>query len=769
MNASILPSNRKRFYLNTFRNINHLKPIMEHIKENSFRSDVYQKAIDKAEIKLNAQQKEIITDKDIITALIDGNFDIAKMLYEIGCSNSFTKELYFNHSLDAFTIFALFSEGFYQAAEFLYDLVGLMPEQIDLGWLFMQQGFESFLKATPEAVFFLHKIGRFDNNMLFDYVSIIDLIKAGKKHDFNFMLSLNYPVNKIDRNEITKLIEDENFEILRILFQNFKIKDIGNVSIPYYKIISLIEQQRFDDAKLILDIGASVEDSMIWNFFIKRNIAAIELLAPYASQIEPRTIAAIADRGYYDLASKLMHLKNLSIIDMEQGFIELNFGTNIILGSLIQGNKEKAEKLYKLGAPISNQMIISLIEDGNLEDAKFLMNLKGFTIEEQEALLPKTVVITTPQPELVQIKQVAMQDNDTNIDLTNFDKLKVNLPDQNIGINEAVKSITYYEKSLNKAKIELSIDNLEKSTLFKPILAYYALICLEQQNPIYFYDSSSKYGKIMRHFTGRAHHDGKIEIKSHPISQEGAEEITYNLFTLADEIKDDNPAQLLDRVAAIILSHHEIIDNLDPESTVKEFFESGLVGHESGILFHEITHQVINKVFNSFNPYFIEVPDSQNEHHNAICQTLTNIQTKFLPHHPVSVDACQDLWKFGVELKTTLLGEEKDDDGKMIDIAGIMHGINYFGKAILGYSTLLSAFSKRSYNYDTLDSEFIPRLPELEFFYGTEDAIFQSIAGRKHYCKHVLPVILDAINSHPLAGKIDFEPLEDFSCEQVFL
>ena len=752
-----------------------IDPVIQYVAGNLPRSAIYQKAIisNKAEVEQANRQGEVITSKDVITALMDGNFAVAEMLYEVGRYSINTKKSDFSYSFSPHTVFALFNEGYYQAAEFLYDLVRLKPEQIYLNILRMQFGFSNFLSKNPEATFFLHKIGTIDNKTLFDTLSIVDLLKENREQDFDFMVSLNYPAGKIQNHEIKSLFEEGNFDGIKALLQNFDIKDKVEACIPYHTVIDLIEQQKFNEAKFVLDLGAVVDNGMIWNFMVTNNVAAIEFLMPYISRINPSTIITIAEYGHYDLAEQLIKQGNISRSDMEQGFIESIYGANTIGRCLFIGNREHAEKLYKLGAPISNEMITERIERGEIEDAKFLMNLKGVTSEEQEKLLPKVIPVEAviQQPELPQIEQAVMQVEEA-IDLTNFNQFGANLPDNNINIAEAIKSVTYYEKSLNGAKVEFAIQDLEKAALFKPILVYYALMCLDQQKPIYFYDSSSEYAnKMGRHVTGRAHYDGKIEIQSHPISQQGSEELTSNLFALADEIKDMNHSQLQDRVGAIIVSHPEIRGSSNPGAATKEFFKSGLAGHDSGVLFHEITHQVMKEVFKAtYNPYLIENQTSQDEYHEAICQTLTNIQTKFLPYHQAKLDSCQDLWEFGRELKITLLGAEADDtdsENDTIDFAQIMHGMGYFGESILGYSTLLSAFSERSYSAATLDCEFIPRLPELEFFYGTEDAIAQSMDGRKHYCKHVAPVILDAINSHPLVGKIALAPLGDFGCTQI--
>ncbi len=772
MGISALP----RFYLNTIRNINHLEPLILHSTGNAYTSSIYQKAklTNKAAVEELVEQGDVITGKDIITALIDNNFNAARTLYEVGCSKQFD----YTYTLDAFTIFALFSENFYQAAEFLYELVDLTEKQIDLTWFIEQPDFEEFLKETPEISFFLYRIGKLDNNTLFNYVSIIDLLKKGKNLEVEFLISLNYPANKIKNDDLKKLFEEEDFALLETLCKNFEIKEIGNLPIPYDKILSLIDRGRFDDAKLLIDLGATVENSMIWNYFIAGNIEAVEFLAPY-TEVYPTTIATIAIRGHYDLAEQLISQGGWSRNEMEQSFLKVNSGVSPIAGYIFESNREITEKLYKLGAPIDDKMISLQANCGRIEDAKFLMMLKGFTTEKQDSFIPKN---NEQKIELLRFEQgdhepskiceSCVQENEI-IDLANFNHLKVNLADHNIAATKIIKSVTYYEKSLNEGKVELAIDNLTKSTLFKPILIYYALMCLDQKNPIYFYDISSEYGTRMKGFSGFAYFNGRIEIKTHPISQEGAEEITYNLFELIDERKDIDPSQLMDKAEKIITSHPEMKDASNPKVTVNKFIQSGLLNHDSGILFHEITHQVMNEVFKihgSFNSYLIENYDSQKEYHQAICQTLTNIQTKFLPHHQVNPNSCQNLWEFGRELRTKLFGEEINDshseDG-IIDFEQIMHGIGYFNKSMLGHYTLLSAFDARLYIADDLYNEFIPRLPELEFCYGTKDAIDHSIDGRKHYCKHILPLILDAISSHSLANKIDFDSLEDFGCAQI--
>jgi hypothetical protein len=136
---------------------------------------------------------------------------------------------------------------------------------------------------------------------------------------------------------------------------------------------------------------------------------------------------------------------------------------------------------------------------------------------------------------------------------------------------------------------------------------------------------------------------------------------------------------------------------------------------------------------------------------------------------PNIAGSCENLWDFGRELKTQLLGPEKsNDESDMISVGNIIHGLKFLGKSILGYSKLLSAFNSKIYSARSLDVEFIARLPEIDSLtYGSEEAIESSMAGRYHYCQHILPEVIKAIKSHSLQDKIIFDANQDFGCASI--
>ena len=207
--------------------------------------------------------------------------------------------------------------------------------------------------------------------------------------------------------------------------------------------------------------------------------------------------------------------------------------------------------------------------------------------------------------------------------------------------------------------------------------------------------------------------------------------------------------------------------------------KSGTLGASESTLFHEITHQVMRGVFKhqqkhdenytytSFAPYFNNDAKSEDAYHSAICKTLTNIKDKYIPD---SSGSCNDLWEFGRDLSTQLLGpEDKQEGNDGLNINNIIkNGLQFFGKSILGYVTLLSAFGTKFYSAETLDAEFIPRLPELDFIaYSSEEAVESSMAGRQHYCQHILPEVIKAIKEHPLSDLIIFDANQDFGCAHI--
>ena len=349
-----------------------------------------------------------------------------------------------------------------------------------------------------------------------------------------------------------------------------------------------------------------------------------------------------------------------------------------------------------------------------------------------------------------------------------------------VTIIDVIKSVVSYDATLESTDVAFTIENLlfGKSRLFEPILAYYALSALDNKYPIYVYSTFSTAAQNMEGVVGRAHSDGIIELKKLPISHDVSESLTEKMFNLLDG-KTEFTHSLFTQAAAIFLSEDGLAPELKNQKGFDRFLKGGLFGHNTGVLFHEIVHQVMRKIFQhqktvqdsefgeytyiSSYPYFNNDSQSQNEYRSAICSTLTNIEAKYLSSNEGD---CQDLWNFGQNLKAKLL-PGSSNEGDRIDTSSLIHGLKFFGKSILGGTTILSAFSTKTYSAESLDAEFIPRLPELDFLYGAEELISLSMSGRIHYCQYVLPEVITAIQSHPLRDQLLFDSNQDFGCQKI--
>ena len=434
--------------------------------------------------------------------------------------------------------------------------------------------------------------------------------------------------------------------------------------------------------------------------------------------------------------------------------------------------KEAAEVIYEIKPKITSfEIIVDLFFNQGLDhQAEELIKLN---FPNSKILEVPTYNTHTPLPELFDAHASLPKLIDSPIKFSSENK---------ITISNAIKSLVSYDQTLEATDIALTIDNLfsnEAKLLFKPILAYYALMALQNKHPIYFHNVFSSGAQDMgKSISGLAHYDGKIEIKKMPISNNISESLTENLFNLLDG-QTELTGELFKQAFNIFLSKDELSHELKNPETFDHFLKLGLSGHEEGVLAHEITHQVMREIFhhqktvdhqefkgfyNTSKPYFNHDFQSENEYRSAICSTLTNLEKKYLSTNEGS---CKDLWNFGRNLKIKLIGESTSDEKGQLNIPSLIHGLKFFGTSILGGITLLSAFNTKIYSAESLDSEFIARLPELEYIYGAEESINLSIAGRKHYCQHILPSILKAIHDHPLQDQLLFDSNQDFGCQDL--
>jgi hypothetical protein len=360
--------------------------------------------------------------------------------------------------------------------------------------------------------------------------------------------------------------------------------------------------------------------------------------------------------------------------------------------------------------------------------------------------------------------------------MSDLEKISISIPAEGkVSITDAIKSVTSYENTLDGQNVEQIIEGLHTNKLFEPILAYYALSSLQNKKPINIYNGFSDAAKEMHGVSGVAYSDGEIILQIFPIARGVAKNITDNLFNLLDNQKEFTE-DFLTQAEWIFFSEPELPEEIKTKQAFTQFTGHGLLGISEAVLFHEITHQVMKDVFKheqkddenytykTWNPYFNNDAKSEDTYHSAICKTLTNIKDKYLSD---STGSCHDLWEFGRDLATQLLGPEEEENDKL-NINNIINRLQIFGKSTLGYDTLLSAFSSKFYSAETLDCEFIAGLPELDFItYSSEEAVEFSMAGRHHYCQHILPEVIKAIKEDPLSDRIIFDANQDFGCKNI--
>jgi hypothetical protein len=218
-----------------------------------------------------------------------------------------------------------------------------------------------------------------------------------------------------------------------------------------------------------------------------------------------------------------------------------------------------------------------------------------------------------------------------------LEKLSITIAEKDkVSLTDAIKSVVRYDNRLDSNDIERVIEALVSSKLFEPILAYYALSSLQNQNPINIYnvfsDEAIEMGKSI---AGLAHYDGKIGLKSFPITRDVAENITKKLFNFIEH-KTEFTVDLFEQAASIYLSEAGLPQKLKTQQGFSKFISYGLFGHDESVLFHEITHQVMREVFQypglyfdnesqssmvykSCKPYFNNNTKSEDDYHLAIC------------------------------------------------------------------------------------------------------------------------------------------------------
>lgn len=548
---------------------------------------------------------------------------------------------------------------------------------------------------------------------------------------------------------------------------------------------SLFYKQDFNLAEDLVKQGADINGSdqhgicFLARAIYNKNLPALKFLLDHGANVSEFTImAAVAFTHYPEGLSLLISAVN-DQAELQRYFYHATFSIKykeelelfLRNGVTLNGDfitdlnkslyKDAAEVIYKVKPKITSLEVIEALFINDAQERLELINLNFPTI-----ISPSSPAAITHQA--------------TNEHILPL-KLKVDgtaLTSHKAGVVNAIASVVNYGEGLDPEEIVLTIGSLSSNQLYYPILAYYSLSALQNKHPIYFHNIFSISAQdIEKHVLGLAHYDGKIEIKAFPISHDIAESITKKLFNLLDGAKELTDV-LFEHAFNIYISEEGLDSELRTQEGFNSFLKAGLFGSVEGVLFHEITHQVMREIFRhqknaqiqegeytymSFYPYFNNDAESQRQYKAAVCSTLINIKEVYSVE---TKGSCQDLWNLGRELRTELLAPDNsvDEEDGNLNIPQLIHGLKFFGKSILGYSTLLSAFSTKSYSNESLDAEFIARFPELEFIYNAKEAISLSLAGREHYCEHILPEIIKAIENHPLRDQISFDLNQDSYC-----